>query len=411
MYDAAVSAAHPGNRLKGFLPAVPAGRTVVIGAGKAACQMAATLDASWDGPLTGLVITRYGSATSCGRIEVAEAAHPVPDAAGQLATTRMLSLLDGLTANDLVIALISGGGSALLAAPAEGLDLEDERAINEALLISGAPIAAMNLIRNQFSTVKGGRLALACGDAPLVTLIVSDIPGDDPTLVASGPTLPMAKGRPEAAAAAKLYGIRLPEAARTMLASERNLPPQLSDPHLARHQHHVIASASLSLSAAKEVAVGHGLPTHILSDAFEGESHIVGRMHGAIAREVVKRGQPFSMPCVILSGGETTVTVRGTGRGGRNTEFLMGLALAIDGVDGIVALAADTDGIDGSEGNAGAFADGTTIQRMRAIGYDPLDSLHRNDCFSAFAAIGDLFVTGPTGTNVNDFRAINIALP
>jgi glycerate 2-kinase len=352
------------------------------------------------------VVTRYGYAVPCQHIEVVEAAHPVPDANGEAAARRLMAMMDGLTADDLVVALISGGGSALLAAPGPGMNLADEQGLNAALLASGAPIGAMNAIRKELSLIKGGRLAALAAPARAVTLVVSDVPGDDPALVASGPTVPSRSTRANARRLAGLYGIKLPPTAAALLAGEANPAPTPDDPRFARNSVKVIASASLSLEAAATRARAQGLGAAILSDAVEGEAREVGKVHAAIAREIAARNRPFEKPIVLLSGGETTVTLRGSGRGGRNSEFLLAFAIAIDGVTGIVALAADTDGIDGTEDNAGAFADGTTATRLRAAGIDPLAALADNDAYGAFAALGDLFVTGPTGTNVNDFRAI-----
>lgn len=406
LYHAAVARAQPALAVASALPERPRGRTIVIGAGKASAQMAEAFEAAWEGPLEGLVVTRYGYGTKGGRLAVVEAAHPVPDAAGAAATQRLLGLIAGLSADDLVVALISGGGSALLAAPGPGMSLADEQALNQALLASGAPIAAMNAIRKELSLVKGGRLAALAAPARVATLVVSDVPGDDPALVASGPTVPSTSTRAEARRLVALHGIALPAAAAALLASERNAAPRPDDPVFARNTVRVIASASLSLEAAAAVARQRGYTAAILSDAIEGEAREVAKVHAALAREVATRNRPFTAPAVLLSGGETTVTLRGKGRGGRNGEFLLSLAIAIEGMAGIAALAADTDGIDGTEDNAGAFADGTTAARLRAAGIDPQAALAANDAYSAFAAIGDLFVTGPTGTNVNDFRAI-----
>jgi hydroxypyruvate reductase len=406
-FDAAVAAAQPDRAVAHHLPERPKGRTVVIGAGKASAQMARAFELAWDAPIDdSLVVTRYGYGVACERIEVVEAAHPVPDMAGYLAARRMLEKLSGLGHDDLVVALISGGGSALLPQPAPGLTFEDEQAVNQVLLASGAPISVMNLIRNQLSAIKGGRLAAMAAPARVATLIVSDIPGDDPALVASGPTVPMAASRAEARKAAELYRLELPPAAAELLASELNPPPAPDDARFTHNSVSIIASAALSLEAAAKMARADGLAAHILSDAIEGEARDVALVHAAMAREVAARNRPFAKPALILSGGETTVTIRGNGKGGRNSEFLLAFALAIDGVAGISALAADTDGIDGMGDNAGAFADGTTASRMRAKGLDPRAMLGNNDAYTAFAAIGDLFAPGPTGTNVNDFRAI-----
>ncbi|RVV96908.1 glycerate kinase [Mesobaculum littorinae] len=405
LFDAAVAAADPREALKGRLPDPPRGRTVVIGAGKGAAHLAQAFEELWDAPCEGVIVTRYGYAAPCRRLRVIEAAHPVPDAAGLAAAQELFAAIADLGPDDLVIALVTGGGSALLPAPVEGLTLEDEIALNRALLASGAPISAMNAIRKQVSRIKGGRLAAATA-APVVSFVVSDVPGDDPAQVASGPTVPDPVGPAEARALVRAHGIALPPSVARAL--ERAAPaPDPADPVFARDRVEVIASARLSLEAAARVAEAEGLAAHILSDAIEGEARDVGQVHAAIAREVAGRGRPFAAPCVLLSGGETTVTLRGEGgRGGRNTEFLLSFALALQGTAGIAALAADTDGIDGSEDNAGAFADGDSPVRMRAGGVDPAEALARNDAWGAFAAAGDLFVPGPTGTNVNDFRAV-----
>ncbi|WP_137701252.1 glycerate kinase type-2 family protein [Marimonas lutisalis] len=408
MFSAAVKAAEPGAAMRPFLPARPKGRVVVVGAGKGAAQMAAAFEELWDGPVEGVVVTRYGFGAKTRAIRVMEAAHPVPDEAGLAATDALFKAMEGLGSDDLVIALVCGGGSALLAGPGEGLALSDEVALNEALLASGAPIGAMNAVRKMVSRVKGGRLAAAAHPAKVVSLVVSDVPGDDPAQVASGPTVPDARGRAEALAAVRDYAIKLP--ARVAAFLERaDEPPKPEDACFAGNEVHVIASAAKSLEAAARVAEQAAFATAILSDAIEGEAREVAKMHAAIAREVAMRDRPFSRPVAILSGGETTVTLRGEGgRGGRNSEFLLSFALAVDGVEGIAALAADTDGVDGSEDNAGAFADGQTAVRMRTAGADPADALACNDAWGAFAAVGDLYVTGPTGTNVNDLRIILI---
>ena len=406
MFHAAVAQAQPALAVAQHLPPRPRGRTVVIGAGKASAQMARAFELVWPGPLTGLVVTRYGYAEPCEHIEIVEAAHPVPDEAGFLAARRIMETVSGLGPDDLVVALISGGGSSLLPAPAPGLTLDDEQAINRALLASGAPIGVMNLIRNQFSTIKGGRLAMRCAPARVATLVVSDVPGDDPALVASGPTIPLAGTRSLARKYVSLYRIELPASARALLASDDYLAPPADSPHLAHNTVRTIASAALSLEAAATLAAGNGIEAAILSDSIEGEARDVAQVHAALAREIATRNRPFAKPVVLLSGGETTVTLRGQGRGGRNGEFLLALAIAIDGVAGISALAADTDGIDGSEDNAGAFVDGGTATKLRHAGIDPLAALADNDAYTAFKAIGALLVTGPTGTNVNDFRAI-----
>ena len=406
LFRTAVAAADPGRAIAAHLPQRPAGKTIVVGAGKASAQMARAFEQLWDQPVDGLVVTRYGHAVPTERIEIVEASHPVPDESGYLAARRMMAKVHGLSHDDLVVALISGGGSALLPAPGPGLSFEDEQAVTRALLSSGMPITMMNLIRNEISAIKGGRLAALASPARVATLIVSDVAGDDPAMVASGPTVPIASSRAEVRHLVSLYGLDLPATAMALLASHDNEPPRPDDPRFSANTVRIIASSSLSLDAAARRATGRGVAAHILSDAVEGESRDVATVMAAIAREVDLRNRPFARPCVLLSGGETTVTVRGSGKGGRNAEFLLALAIAIEGIDGITALAADTDGIDGSEDNAGAFADGTSAARMRAAGIDPRAYLANNDAWSAFHAIGDLLVTGPTGTNVNDFRAI-----
>lgn len=409
LFEAAVAAADPHRALAAHLPARPKGRTVVIGAGKGAAQLAAAFEALWDEPVEGVVVTRYGYACPTKHIRVMEAAHPVPDAAGLAASEALFAAVSGLGPDDLVVALVCGGGSALLAAPAEGLELEDEVALNTALLASGAPIGAMNAIRKQVSRIKGGRLAAAALPARMVSLIVSDVPGDDPAQVASGPTVPDRVDRAAAMAAVRDYAIALPDRIARYLADAPEDAPHPDDPRFARNELRIIASAAQSLEAAAEVAQAAGITPVILSDSIEGEAREVARMHAAMAREVARRGRPFVPPVVMLSGGETTVTIRDKGgRGGRNTEFLLALALGIDGYDRITALAADTDGIDGSEDNAGAFADSRTVARMRAAGIDPAQKLAEHDAWGAFDAVGQLFVTGPTGTNVNDLRAVLI---
>lgn len=405
LFQAAVQAADPTAALRPHLPARPKGRVVVIGAGKGVAQLAAAFETLWDGPLSGVVVTRYGYAVPCQQIKVLEAAHPVPDQAGLLASQALFDTVRGLTADDLVVALICGGGSALLPCPQTGLTLDDEIALNRALLASGAPISVMNAIRKQISGIKGGRLAAACYPAQVVSLVVSDVPGDDPAQVASGPTVPDTVSRADARAMVAAWRIDLPPAIAAHLAGDTGLAPLPDDPVFAGHKVQVIASSSMSLEAAAALSEAQGIPAVILSDAIEGEARDVARVHAAITREVALRDRPFRKPVLILSGGETTVTLRGKGRGGRNSEFLLALALAAEGVQ-FSALAADTDGIDGSENNAGAFADGASAARLRTKGLDPSALLSNNDAYSAFERLGDLFVPGPTGTNVNDFRAI-----
>jgi hydroxypyruvate reductase len=406
LFTSAVAAADPERVIAANLPERPNGRTVVVGAGKGAAQMAAAFERHWDGPLSGVVVTRYGYAAPCKKIEVLEASHPLPDENGLQAAKRLLAEVSGLTEDDLVVALVCGGGSALLPAPPSGLTLEDEIAVNRALLASGAPISAMNAVRKHVSLIKGGRLAAAAYPAKVVSLIVSDIPGDDPALVASGPTLPDVSNREDALTLVERYDLQLPATVMAWLKNPESAAPLPDDPRFARNEVRLIASASVSLEAAAAQAQAAGIEAIILSDAIEGEARDVGRVHAAIAREVAGRGRPFTKPVVVLSGGETTVTIRGKGKGGRNSEFLLALALGIDGAKGVSALAADTDGNDGSEDNAGAFADDTTIARLVAQRIDAAALLQKNDSWSAFDALGDLFKPGPTGTNVNDFRAI-----
>lgn len=407
IFNAAVAAANPELTIRSHLPEKPKGRTIVVGAGKGSAQMAAAFEKAWDGPLEGVVVTRYGYAAPCRRIRVLESAHPVPDAAGLEASRTLLNTVRRLTSDDLVVALISGGGSALLPSPPDGLTLADEIAVNEALLASGAPISAMNTVRKHVSTIKGGRLAVAAWPARVVSLVVSDIPGDNPALVASGPTVPDTGSRADALAIVAAYGMKLPEAVTAHLNSPAADAPRPDDERFSHSEVHVIASAAVSMEAAAAEAGRHGVEAVILSDSIEGEARDVGSVHAAIAREIATRDRPFRKPVLLLSGGETTVTLRAKGgKGGRNSEFLLAFALGVDGMDGIDALAADTDGIDGSEDNAGAFADGTSVARMRAAGIDAKAMLAGNNAWTAFNAVGDLFVPGPTGTNVNDLRAI-----
>lgn len=407
MFSAAVAAADPEHVIRDHLPKKPKGRTIVIGAGKGSAQMARAFERAWDGPLSGLVVTRYGYAVPCQTIEVIEAAHPVPDAAGLDGARRLFETVSGLSGDDLVVALISGGGSALLPSPAQGLTLEDEIAVNRALLASGAPISAMNTVRKHVSAIKGGRLAAAAYPARVVSLIVSDIPGDQPSLVSSGPTVPDRSTRQDALGIVEAYRLDLPEAVMRHLQSPAADAPLPDNHRFAGNEVRVIASAAKSLEAAAEVARLAGLETVILSDAIEGEAREVAKVHAAIAREVATKDRPFRKPVAILSGGETTVTLRGKGgRGGRNGEFLLSLAIGIEGIDGVHAFAADTDGIDGSEQNAGAFADSTSVARLRAKGLDAKALLNANDSWGAFDALGDLFQPGPTGTNVNDLRVV-----
>ena len=416
MYDAAVQRALPSHNMAPFLPSPPKGRTLVLGAGKAGGAMAAAVDALWPAaaPISGLVVTRYDHVPPAylarpGRIEVVQASHPVPDLAGQRAAQRIVELARGLTADDLVLCLISGGGSALLSLPAAGLTLADKQAVNKVLLESGAAIDEMNCVRKHLSAIKGGRLALLCAPARVVTLLISDVPGDAPEVIASGPTVADATTCADALAICRRYGIDLPAAARAGLESGAFETPKPGDAAFAGHEVQLIATPQQSLEAAAAVARAAGIDAHILSDEMEGESREVGKVHAALARAVARRGQPFARPCVILSGGETTVTVRTKGgRGGRATEFLLGCAIALQGEPGVHVLAADTDGIDGIEDNAGAIVTPGTLARARALGLSATDFLDRNDAYNFFKPLGDLVVPGPTFTNVNDFRALLI---
>jgi len=411
LFRAALAAVTAEQRLPPHLPPPPRGRTVVVGAGKAAAAMARAVDRHWPGPLSGLVVTRYGYGLSAGRIEVIEAAHPLPDRAGIDAAERILALAQGLTADDLLLALISGGGSALLALPAPGLTLSNKRALTAALLRSGATIHEINTVRKHLSALKGGRLALAAAPARVVTLVVSDVAGDDPAVIASGPTVPDPSTRAQARAVLARYGLNPPASVSAWLERPEAETPKPGDPAFAGHQTRVIACAQDALEAAASAARAAGVTPLILGDALEGEAREVARVLGAIARQVARHGQPLAPPAVLLSGGETTVTVRGSGRGGRNSEFLLALALALGGAPGIHALAADTDGIDGSESNAGAVITPDTLSRAHALGLEPLTQLDANDAWTLFQRLGDLVETGPTFTNVNDFRAILIGAP
>ena len=407
LFQEAVRAADPKEALRPYIPTRPKGRTIVIGAGKGAAQLARAFEELWGEPIEGVVVTRYGYGEECKHIRVLEAAHPVPDKAGLEATQELFRTVSGLGEDDLVVALVCGGGSALLAAPPDGFELEDEQALNQALLASGAPIGVMNAIRKHFSAVKGGRLAEAAFPAKVVSLVVSDVPGDDPAQVASGPTVPCQVSRLDALNMIRSRRISLPVKIMGHIETEAATAPSLDDPAFARNEVHVIASAAKSLNAAARLAEEQGIKAVILSDAIEGEAKDVGLVHAALARQIASEDQPFKAPVLLLSGGETTVTLSGEfGRGGRNTAFLLSFLNAIEGTERVFALSADTDGIDGSEDNAGAFADGNSAAAMRAAGIDPVEALGANDAWGAFNAVNDLFVPGPTGTNVNDFRAI-----
>jgi hydroxypyruvate reductase len=406
MFDAAVAAAQPALCLPPHLPEPPRGRAIVIGAGKASAAMARALEDHWPGPLEGLVVTRYGYEQPCERIEIVQAAHPVPDAAGLAASKRIAALVTGLTADDLVIALISGGGSSLLVAPAPGLTLDDKRAVNSALLASGASISEMNCVRRHLSALKGGRLGALCHPARVVTLLISDVPGDDPRDIASGPTVGDPTTCADALAIVDRYRMAVPDAVRRLLASGACESVKPGDPRLARSELRMITAPQVALEAAAKVARDAGLAAHILGDSLEGEARDLGKAMAGIARQVALRHQPFEAPCVLLSGGETSVTVRGSGRGGRNVEFLLSLAVALDGLAGVHAIAGDTDGVDGAEEIAGAQVAPDTLARAWAAGINPRASLDANDGHGFFRALGDSVVTGPTLTNVNDFRAI-----
>ena len=409
MFDAAIEAAQPARCLPPHLPDAPNGRTIVIGAGKASAAMAKAFEDHWPHEASGLVVTRYGYAVPCRKIEIVEAAHPVPDAAGLAAAQRIVARVHGLTADDLVVALVSGGGSALLALPLEGLTLDDKQAVNRALLKSGATISEMNCVRRHLSAIKGGRLAAACHPARVVTLLMSDVPGDDPIDIASGPTVADPTTCADALDVIRRYGIEVPRAVLQVLESGAGETVKPADLRLARAETRMIATPQMALEAAAAVARRAGYSAAILGDAIEGEAHDVGKVLAGIARQVAQRGQPIAPPCVLLSGGETTVTVRGQGRGGRNVEFLLSLAIALDGHPGIYALAGDTDGVDGQEEIAGAIVTPDTLRRAWAKGIRPRDRLAANDGHGFFEALGDGVITGPTLTNVNDFRAILVA--
>ena len=408
LFDAAISVADPALCVAPYLPPDDGGRLIVIGAGKASAAMARAVEAHWSGPLDGLVVTRYGHGVPCQRIEIVEAAHPVPDAAGVLAAQRVLEKLRGLQPNDRVLALISGGGSALLAAPATGVTLVEKRAITSALLKSGAAIGEINCVRKHLSAIKGGRLAVTAWPAAVLTLAISDVPGDDPAVIASGPTVADPTTVHDALRVLDLYGITLADSLRARLLSGELETPKPGDPRLVKSEFRLIASPRQMLEAAAKAARQLGITPLILGDAIEGEAREVGKVLAGMAISCGRHGFPAEKPCVLLSGGETTVTLKGAGRGGRNSEFLLGLAMALDGAPGIHALAADTDGIDGSENNAGALIGPDTLIRAKKIGLDIRQHLADNDAWGYFSALGDLLVTGPTRTNVNDFRAILI---
>jgi hydroxypyruvate reductase len=406
MFSAAIEAAQPEHCVPPHLPPAPRGRLVVIGAGKASAAMAQAVERHWSGPLSGLVVTRYGYAVPCERIEIVEAAHPVPDEAGLHAARRIMDLVQSLTPDDTVLCLISGGGSALLPLPLEGLTLADKQAVSRALLKSGATISEMNCVRRHLSAIKGGRLAAACHPARVLTLLISDVPGDNPCDIASGPTVADPTTCADALAIVKRYGIALPPAVRDALESGRGESVKPGDARLANSETRMIATPQMALEAAAAVAREAGVAPCILGNAIEGEARDVGKVMAGIARQVARHGQPLAAPCVLLSGGETTVTVHGNGRGGRNVEFLLALGVALEGHPGIHAIAGDTDGVDGQEEIAGALLSPDTLARAWERGIRPIDALQDNDGHGFFSALGDSVITGPTLTNVNDFRAV-----
>lgn len=411
LFDAAIAAAQPAHCLPAFLPAVPRGRLVVVGAGKASAAMARAFEDHWPGPpdaFSGVVVTRYGYKVPCRYIEILEAAHPVPDEAGVQASRRILDAVRGLTVDDTVVCLISGGGSALLTLPPNGLTLADKQAVNRRLLASGATIGEMNTIRRHLSDIKGGRLAAACHPARVVTLSISDVPGDNPMDIASGPTVADPTTCADALALVRRYGMQLPANALDILSRGCCESIKPGDPRLTRAECQLVTTPQNALEAAAGEAKQLGITPYILGDSIEGEARDVGKVMAGLARQVVLHGQPFKPPCVLLSGGETTVTLRGKGRGGRNVEFLLALGVALDGLAGVYALAGDTDGVDGSEEIAGAYLEPATLTRAWSLGIRPKEALADNDGHGFFGALGDAIITGPTMTNVNDFRAILI---
>lgn len=409
LFNAAVNAVNPEKCLLPFLPEPPKGKTLVIGAGKAAASMAKVVEQHWTGEIAGLVVARYDHGVRCEKIEVIEAGHPIPDEAGHHAAARMLSIVQNLTKDDLVLCLFSGGGSALLTLPAIGISLKQMQSVNKALIRSGATISEINSVRKHLSKIKGGRLALACAPAQVVTLVISDVPGDDAAMIASGPTFVDDTTCADALAILRSYDIYIPAAIEKYLASGKGETPKPGDGRFSNHRHHIIATAQDALEAAAAVARSAGITPYILSCGIEGQARDAGLMHAAIAKQIAKFDQPFNKPCVILSGGETTVAVRGSGRGGRNAEFLLSLAIALDGAPSIYAISCDTDGIDGTENNAGALLSPDSLKRAVDLGLCPKALLENNDGYSFFSALNDLVITGPTRTNVNDFRAVLIS--
>ena len=408
LFHTACAAADPIHVLPRHLPPPPKGRTVVVGAGKAASKMALAVEQHWTGALGGVVVTRHGQRLPLDRIEIIESAHPVPDRHAVEGAERVLAAVRGLSSDDLVLCLMSGGGSALMTLPAEGLSLDDKQAVTRALLRSGATISEMNTVRKHLSAIKGGRLAAAAFPAQVVTLAISDVPGDDPAIIASGPTVADPTTFAHARAVIDRYAIALPEAVARHFDLGGDESPKPGDPRLAGNRLIMVATPQMALEAAADAVKKAQRTPIILGDAIEGEAREVAKVHAAIAKSIARHGHPVRPPAVILSGGETTVTVRGRGRGGRNAEFMLALALALEDQPGIFAIAGDTDGIDGTEDNAGALIDPTTLGRARAIGLDPQAMLDNNDAYGFFKALGDLVITGPTYTNVNDFRAILI---
>ena len=406
MFAAAVDAAMPASRVPAFLPKDLPSRLAVVGAGKASAAMAKALEENYDGELSGLVLTRYGHAVDCDRVEIVQASHPVPDEAGMNASQRILEIAQGLGEDDLLLVLVSGGGSALLTLPVDGVSLEDKQKVNSELLRCGASIDEINCLRKHLSQIKGGRLAVAAYPAKVVSLLISDVPGDDPSVIASGPTVPDDTSLADARAIVEKYQLNLPASVRAALADEVNETPSTGASELCNASFEMIATPQASLEAAAEVARSHGITPLILGDAIEGEAQEVGKVMAGIAAQVVTHQQPIPAPCVLISGGETTVTVKGNGRGGRNVEFLLGLADALDGLNNVYALAADTDGIDGREEVAGAAVTPSTLSRAVALGFPVGKALANNDGHSFFETLGDQVITGPTLTNVNDFRAI-----
>ncbi|OKL45875.1 glycerate kinase type-2 family protein [Pseudovibrio exalbescens] len=408
LFEAAIASAQPENCVPPYLPENISGRLVVIGAGKASAAMARAVERSWDGPLEGLVVTRYGYSVPCERIEIAEAAHPVPDEAGMRAAMRMMNYVSALGEEDTVLCLMSGGGSALLPLPAPGISLEDKQKINRALLKCGATISEMNCIRRHLSMIKGGNLAAAASPARIINLLISDVPGDDPSNIASGPTIFDSSAPSDAIAIVNHYGIELPASAKLHLerAQTRHSPEYALKSVAKQPETHIIAAPLLGLRAAAERSISQGIPAYILSDSIEGEASDVGTVMAGIARHVANHMHPFKTPCLLLSGGETTVTLNGHGRGGRNVEFLLSLALNLNKQPGIYALAGDTDGIDGIEEIAGAYCDPATLKRAEDMMISPHEALANNDAHGFFESIGDSVITGPTLTNINDFRAI-----